>query len=91
MGAYLRVYQAMKNTIVPVSLATRVIDRANRTVYGQTVTLPENAFNAATHSAEYRLELPLGRLAPGEHLLAIDATAGGRMAQRAVRFSIKAP
>jgi VWFA-related protein len=88
VGAYLRIYQGAKNTIVPVSIAVRVVDAANRNVYGQTFTMPDRAFNPLTHAADYRLEVPLTRLAPGEHLFTIEASAGGRTVQRHVRFTV---
>jgi hypothetical protein len=88
IGTYVRIYQAMKNTVVPVSMSIRVVDAANRNVYGQTITLPDRAFNPLTHAADYRMEVPLPRLSPGEHLLTIEASAGGRTVQRHVRFTV---
>jgi VWFA-related protein len=89
IGAYVRVYQAMKNTVVPVSMSLRVVDAANKMVSGQTLTLPDLAFNPLTHAADYRMEVPLMRLAPGEHLLTIEAAAGGHTVQRHVRFTVR--
>jgi hypothetical protein len=40
-------------------------------------------------SYDHRVDLPVDALAAGEYLLTVDAAAGGKNVQRAVRFRVQ--
>ena len=86
--AFLRVYQGGKHELLAPTIAARIIDSGNRTVSEESARLSAVDFSSA-RAADYRLELPLSRLAAGEHLLTIDVAAGKRVFRRDVRFSVK--
>jgi hypothetical protein len=58
--------------------------------WGKTVEWGDEAVGAERFSkagaADYRFHLPLSILAPGPHLLTIEATADGKSIRRDVRF-----
>ena len=85
--AFLRVYRGGAADLVGASVSARILDAANAEVFNQSDTLPPSAF-AARRSADYRLELPLSRLRPGDHLLTIAIRSGKRTIQRDVRFHL---
>lgn len=85
---FLRVYQGGGHSLVPVRMAVRVLDAADREVFGRTDTLATASFSA-DRAADYTLELPVTGFAPGEHVLTIEARAGHATARRDVRFSIR--
>jgi hypothetical protein len=39
--------------------------------------------------ADYRFDVPVSGLEPGEYLLSVDVAAGDRNAQRAIRFTMQ--
>jgi hypothetical protein len=84
--AFLRIYQPRDPQ--PVTVATRVIDAANRTVVEQRSDLSVDAFLA--HSADVDVRLPLSQLAPGQYWLTIEATRGEVRVERSARFEIRA-
>jgi VWFA-related protein len=84
--AFMRVYQGGKKPIVPLQLTTRIQDQDGKQVFEKIQMLDASAFGAPLRATEYRLELPLATLAPGEFLLSIEASAGTRIERRAVRF-----
>jgi VWFA-related protein len=86
--AFLRVYQGGKDAAVPVPIAVRIVNGSNATVFESAETLPPDRF-APGRAADYRLDLPLARLAPGPHLLTVEGTlATGTRARRDVRFIV---
>jgi VWFA-related protein len=86
--AFLRVYQRAKDTAMPVNIAARIADTNNRLVLNEVASLTADRF-AGNRSADYRLELPMERLASGEYLLTIEATEDKYTARRGVRFSMR--
>jgi VWFA-related protein len=86
--AFLRIYQGGAALLTPVAVAARIVDERGRTVFESTDTLGADRFSAA-RAADYRLDLPLTPLAPGPHLLTIQATAGKHTASRDVRFTVQ--
>jgi VWFA-related protein len=87
---FLRVYQDAKATVTAVTVTARITDATDRAVFDKATPLTSDLFTA-THGADYRLELPLERLASGEYLLTIDAAQGERVARRGVRFAVRQP
>jgi VWFA-related protein len=86
--AFVRVYQGGKDAARPVIVAARILNTANARAFEHQETLFEQS-EAATRSADYRLDLPLSALPPGPYLLTIEATrATKETARRDVRFEI---
>ena len=50
---------------------------------------PDPFANAALRAADLRYQLPMAKLAPGEHLLTFEATCGATTLRRDVRFSVR--
>jgi hypothetical protein len=88
-GALIRVYQGGKLAPVPVTLTTRVVDIHDRVRSYNAIVVPPETFTAAAREAEYRFELPLTVLEPGEYLLTMAATADAHTERRDVRFSVR--
>jgi hypothetical protein len=88
--AVARVYQSRAKTAAPVRVTARIVDAQDQIVWTKDTTLEPSAFDARQH-ADYRIELPLDRLADGDYLLTIDATAAAAAARRDVRFSVRGP
>jgi VWFA-related protein len=86
--AFVRVYQRRKDAGGPVNVTARVIDASARPVFEDAATLPAERFSS-DRAADYRLQLPVERLAAGEYLLTIDAKQGEHAARRGLRFTIK--
>jgi hypothetical protein len=74
-------------TMIPLTGKNRV----RRGTSGTSGTLNElaPAIFPEKRSADYQIDLPLARLAPGEYLLTINATLGKHEAKRDVRFAVK--
>jgi hypothetical protein len=70
--------------------ATRIVDAQDQIVWTTGTTLAPSAVDA-WRQADYHIELPLDRLADGDYLLTIDATAAAASARRDVRFSVRGP
>jgi hypothetical protein len=86
---FLRVYQGGTSPLMPVTITTRLVDSTNAQRGGGVRNIDATSFGPA-RSYDDRFDLPV-RLPPGEYLLTIDAAAGGKTAQRAVRFSVRQP
>jgi VWFA-related protein len=85
---FVRVHQGGKKPATPVVLAMRVVDARNAVAFEGRSELGSGEFDTA-RSADHRLDLPLDRLAPGEYLLQVTATAGDRTASRDARFTVR--
>jgi VWFA-related protein len=88
VNAFLRVYQGSSVKAVPVALTLRILDEAGTSVYDQASTLAPNLF-ARTRGADVTVDVPVRQLAPGLHLLRIEASAGGATARREVTFRVQ--
>jgi VWFA-related protein len=85
--AFLRVYHGGRQGAGPASLTAQITDSADRVVFRTTDTVaPTSA--GSLRVADYRLALPIERLLPGPHLLTLEATLGGVVLRRDVRFGI---
>jgi VWFA-related protein len=87
VAAFVRVYQGGRRAPVSVTIAIRVVNAADREVFGRTEILPPASFSA--RASDYTLGLPIADFAPGEHVLTIEARAGRTSSTRHVRFSIR--
>jgi hypothetical protein len=74
VGAFVRIYQGGAPVCRPIQIAARIVDGTGRVVFDQTIPFGSERF-AVNHSADYRVDLPLARLTPGEHLLTVEATS----------------
>jgi VWFA-related protein len=86
--AFLEVYQEAGKSSLPVSVTARITDTSDRVVWDQATPLPADRF-AGKGGADYRLDLPVERLEPGEYLLTIDASQGQRTVRRGLRFTVR--
>jgi hypothetical protein len=85
--AALRLHQA--DSPADVTLLTRIVDTTGRVVFEETQPVVFRVEDSAARVADYQVALPLARLAPGEYLLAIQASAKDRERRRNVRFSVR--
>ena len=89
IAAFLRVYQGGKDTPAPVQMRLRIVDAATQAAVDESMILEPTRF-ASRRAADCPFQLPLRRLAAGDHLLTIEAVAGKNTARREVRFSVRA-
>ena len=87
--AFLRVYQGGRSAPVPVEIRLRTVDTSMRTVAEESAHLEPDRFQSG-RSADCQFELPLSRLAEGEYLLTVEASAAKTSARREVRFRVAA-
>jgi VWFA-related protein len=87
-GVVVRMFLGKGVAAVPVAIATRVVDAANRRVLGEEITLPAADFSRLG-VADYKVDLPLSSLEPGQYLLTIDARGPLGNAQKQLRFSVR--
>jgi VWFA-related protein len=85
--AFLRLYQGGKDRIVPALMTTRLTDARNAVVSNQEGELEVGQFGEE-RAADYRINVPIAHLSPGEYLLTIEAKLGARKVQRSARFTI---
>jgi VWFA-related protein len=85
--AFVRVYQDAKTDALRATVTARITDSADHVVFDNVTELAAERFT--THAADYRLEIPVERLASGEHLLTIEAAQGERVARRGLRFNMR--
>jgi VWFA-related protein len=88
LTAFVRAYQGGKDALVATRLDVRIVDGQDAKVFETTETLTADRF-AKERAAEYSLEVPIGTLKSGPHLLTIEAKAGGKTARRDVRFEVR--
>jgi hypothetical protein len=87
-SAFMQVYQNGRAPIAPVTMTVRVTDGHDRVVVTETSTLDAAAFGK-THTADYRYELPIARLAPGPYLVTFEVSEGGIVARRHVQIIVR--
>jgi VWFA-related protein len=85
--AFLRIYQGRARAIAPVTLTLRILDGRGITVQEKSETLGTDRF-AGGRGADYQFDVPIAPLAPGSHLLTVDASSGKASARRDVRFTV---
>jgi VWFA-related protein len=98
-AAFVRLYQGGKAPLAPVTLVTRIVNSRDEAVLNRSETWSPDRFNAATRSADCRLEIPTLTLLRGEYLLTFEATLGASIpakpepramvARRDVRFTVR--
>jgi hypothetical protein len=83
--ALLRIYQRGRKGALPVRITARVLDRSGSSVWSSAEDIGQERF-AAAGEADYRVELPISTLAPGQYLLEIAAADGRSTVRRELRF-----
>ncbi len=87
---FLRVYQGGKKPVNPVTLAMRIVDTTGAAVYEHSQILDVAFFDGVSRSADYRPEVPMSKLVPGQYLLTIIAKSGqAPPVERDVRFTVR--
>jgi VWFA-related protein len=84
---FLRIHQGGRDAPVVVHMRTRIIDSSDVTVVTRDDLLPASTF-VRTREADYRMDLPVRRLADGDYLLRTDVTAGRASATVTARISV---
>ena len=87
VSAFLKLYQG-EGKLVPVTVKTRILDAANRTVVNESDSFAPDRFGP-DRSTDIHFQLPLERLSPGEHLLTFEATFDKLVVRRDIVFSVK--
>jgi hypothetical protein len=88
VSAFVRVYQGGDGPLTPVAVRAKILDTRVGAAFDATSTLEPDRFGRA-RDADFRLSLPLERLAPGAYLLTVEAILGAHAARRDVRFTIR--
>jgi hypothetical protein len=83
--AFLQIYQRGGKAPGAVNLSVSVIDQKGAAVDRVDAVVSADRFSKEG-TADYRFNLPLAILAPGPHLLTIEAKAGDKTIRRDVRF-----
>jgi VWFA-related protein len=86
VNAFLRVYQ--KKWTAPAAVTMRITS-ATSTVVVNRLTSLDGPAGRGSIGVDYRAEVPVSGLEPGEYLLSVDVAAGDRTAQRALRFTME--
>jgi VWFA-related protein len=86
--AFARIYQGGRKALATVTVSSRIVDGLGATVFDTTETFGPDRF-ATDRAAEYRLDLPIERLAPGMYLLVVDAKTRTASSRRDVRFMVR--
>jgi hypothetical protein len=83
----LRFYQGGRTRLRNLPVSLRIADAEGEGIIQGDEVIPPSQFDAA-RSTEWRFALPLGRLAPGEYLLTVEAELDDRRVTRHVRFAV---
>jgi VWFA-related protein len=88
--AFFKVYQGISRDepLAPVALRSSIVDGQDKVVASEASVLEPSQF-ANSRTAEHFLALPLSGLTPGEYLIKVETTLGGRVAGRVTRFVVK--
>jgi len=72
-----------------VTVLTRTVDETGRAALEESRPVTFEEQGGSARAAEYLVELPLGRLTPGEYLLAIQASTKDLERKQNVRFTVR--
>ena len=86
--AFLRVNQAAGKPAEQTTMTASITDTSGQVVLNEVTTLAPEKF-AAGRGADYRVDLPLNRLASGEYLVTVEAAKGQLIARRGVRVAVE--
>jgi len=89
VSAFARVYEGGEEPRSPATLSARVLDAAGRVALDASRPLAPADFGDG-RAADFRVDLPLSRLAPGPYLFTVEATRGARRSPtRDIVFTIR--
>lgn len=88
VSALMSVHQGGRWPVAPTDVEMRIVDTDDRVRVSRRLTLDPPAFGSP-RAADLRLDLPLTDLAPGEYLVAIEATTPRGQALRHVRLQVR--
>ena len=80
-------YQGGSQALVPATLTTRILDAKNEQITKSTRELEPSLF-ARGRAFDHRFDLPRN-LVSGEYLFTAEIAAGGKSAERALRFRLR--
>ncbi len=86
--AFIRVYQGRRGPLAAALVSARIVNDRGEAVLDEATTLNPGRFDEK-RAADYTLNLPLARLAPGEYLLTVETTLDSHRERRDVRFTVK--
>jgi VWFA-related protein len=86
--AFLRLHQGLGRALMPGYLVAQILNERDARVFQQELRLVPAQFGA-NRAMDYTLEVPIGRLEPGEYVLTIEVTHGNVKARRDARFAIR--
>lgn len=88
--AFVRLHWGGSRAAAPVKVRTAIVDDVNATVWQREAAVVPPSSGLSPRLADYRTELPLGDLRPGDYLLRSEIIpASGRPIVRAVRFRLE--
>ena len=87
VSAFLRVVQGGNRPPASVEIHTSIVDGSDQARVGDAVEMPAARF--ISRSADYTYVVPTTTLAPGPHLLTIEATLGATTVRRTARFTMR--
>jgi hypothetical protein len=85
--AVVAVSQAGRRQPVAVQLRARIVDEADREVFGGAVSIDAATLGPGRQTL-FQFQLPLAELVPGRYLLSFEAAAGADTSQAAVPFQV---
>lgn len=88
VNALVRLYQAEKKAAQPVVFRATITDAVGLDVWSHADTVPASRFDAR-RAADVTFAVPLDKLADGEYLMTITATAGEHRRELHTRFARK--
>ena len=87
VSAFVRAYQGGSQALVPATLTTRIVDAKNEQITTSTRELEPSLFTRG-RAFDHRFDLPRN-LVSGEYLFTVGIAAGGKTAERALRFRVR--
>jgi hypothetical protein len=90
---FMRIYQGQPDkapapAAMPVTLATRLVDRNDNTIGESVETIAPDRFRVGGLAADYRFPIPLAKLPPGPYLLTFTVTLDKTVVTRNVQFVV---
>lgn len=87
--AFMRIYQGAKALLLPVTIATKIVDERDRTIGEGKDRIEVNQFVVGgNRAADYRFPIPTLSLPPGKYLLTFDISVGPTKTSRSVQFTV---
>jgi len=86
---FARVFQSGQAPLRPLPVRVRITSDSGIVESDRQQELAADRFKAATRSADVVFDLPMARLAPGEHLLSVEIGRGQALVRRDARFHVQ--